>query len=284
MSKINLSSKIFVDGADPEETRETKRLLGFVDGQTTNPTLVSKNPAARERIEKREKFTREEIYHFYKEVVNKIAKITQGPISVEVYADSETKAEQMLEEAREMQNWIDNAYIKFPITKEGLKAAHFAVKEGIPINMTLCFSQEQAAAVYAATLGAKKPIFVSPFVGRLDDRGENGMELVFNIIRMYQIGDGHVLPLTASVRNLEHLLYAIQIGSPLITVPFKVIKEWAENGFVLPDEKFNYQPNLKPIDYKEIALDKNWQDYDPSHDLTDIGVEKFSRDWKNLIQ
>ena len=75
MSKINLSSKIFVDGADPEETRETKRLLGFVDGQTTNPTLVSKNPAARERIEKREKFTREEIYHFYKEVVNKIAKI-----------------------------------------------------------------------------------------------------------------------------------------------------------------------------------------------------------------
>jgi len=101
---------------------------------------------------------------------------------------------------------------------------------------------------------------------------------------MYQIGDGHVLPLTASVRNLEHLLYAIQIGSPLITVPFKVIKEWAENGFVLPDEKFNYQPNLKPIDYKEIALDKNWQDYDPSHDLTDIGVEKFSRDWKNLIR
>ena len=182
MKKISISSKIFIDGGDFEETQEVKNLLGFVDGQTTNPTLISQNPIVKARIKKGEKFTKREAYHFYKKVVEKIAKITSGPISIEVYADQNTKAEEMLNQAKEMVKWIPNAYIKLPITKEGLKAANLATKEDIPVNMTLCFSQEQAAAVYAATKGTKRPVFVSPFVGRLDDRGENGMDLVKNIL------------------------------------------------------------------------------------------------------
>jgi transaldolase len=284
MKKINIFSKIFLDGGDPEETRNAKNLLGFIDGQTTNPTLISQNPKIKERIEKGEKLTKREAYCFYKEVVIEIAKITSGPISVEVYADKHSKAQKMFEEAKEMAKWIPNAYIKFPITKEGLKATQKAIQADTPVNLTLCFSQEQAAAVYVATKGARKPVFVSPFVGRLDDRGENGMDLIENILKMYEKGDGYVQVLTASVRNLDHLLYALKIACPLVTVPFKVIQEWAKKDFILPDENFNYRPNLNPIPYKDISLHNNWQDYDIYHPLTDAGIERFCADWQNVIK
>lgn len=284
MRKIKLFSKVFIDGGDLSETREAKKLLGFIDGQTTNPTLISQNPIVKEKIERGKKFTKKQVNHFYKEVVREIAKITSGPISIEVYADKLTKAEQMFKEAKEMAKWIKNSYIKFPITKEGLRAARMAIKENIGVNMTLCFSQEQAAAVYSATKGTKKPVFVSPFVGRLDDRGENGMNLIENILKMYQKGDGHVLPLVASVRNLDHLFWAIKIDCPLVTVPFRVIKEWAEKNFILPDKNFNYQPKkVKNIPYRDISLNKDWQDYNIVHPLTEIGIERFSADWNNIL-
>ena len=214
-----------------------------------------------------------------------LAEITDGPISIEVYADHDTSAEKMLSQGRKMFTWIPNAYIKFPTTKEGLRAASQAVKEGLRVNMTLCFSQEQAAAVYAATAGTKEPAFVSPFVGRLDDRGEDGMSLIENILEMFEKGDGHVLTLTASARSLNHLLYAIKLKSPLITIPFKVFEEWAGKNFPLPDRNFEYNPKgLKKIPYKEIPLNKPFDQYNIRHDLTDAGIEKFSDDWNQLVQ
>src|SRR3989344_4842731 len=102
-------------------------------------------------------------------------------------------------QGKEMFSWIPNAHVKYPTTKAGLEAAHRSIQEGMRVNMTLVFTQEQAAAVYAATKGAKRgDVFVSPFIGRLDDRGENGMDLIKNIIKMYRGGDGHVLILGAS--------------------------------------------------------------------------------------
>lgn len=283
--KIKIHSKVFIDAGDSQKTREAKEILGFVDGQTTNPTLLSQNAAAQERIKKGKKFGRKEVYEFYRRVVAEIAAITPGPISIEVYAEKNTKSGEMLKQAREMVQWTSNPFIKIPITGEGLKAAELAVKEGIPLNMTLCFSEEQAAAVYSATRGTKKPVFVSPFVGRLDDRGENGMSLIENIQKMYKRGDGHVIPLAASIRNLDHLLYAIKIGSPAITVPFRVIKEWAGADFTLPDENFNYKPEkLKNIPFKDVALNKDWRDYNIMHPLTETGLERFCADWNNIFE
>lgn len=185
-----------------------------------------------------------------------------------------------------MFSWIPNAHIKFPTIHEGLKAAEQAVRDGIRVNMTLCFQQEQAAAVYAATMGAKKgDVFVSPFVGRLDDRGEKGMDLISNIKKMYSNGDRHVELLTASVRNFDHLLYAIHLESDIITVPFNILKEWAEKGLPVPGNDYIYNPgNLKVIQYKEISLTKNWQEYDLRHELTDKGLERFAADWNALIK
>ncbi|MEW6002685.1 MAG: transaldolase family protein [Nitrospirota bacterium] len=287
MKPKNLKTKIFLDGGDPEETREILKLLGFLDGQTTNPTLISKNPEVRERLKRGEKFFEQEIFNFYREVVKEIsALIPHGSISIEVYAVPSTTSEEMLRQGREMFPWIPNGQIKFPSAKEGLKAAERAVKEGMRINMTLCFSQEQAAAVYAATRGAKRgDIYVSPFIGRLDDRGENGMDLIASIIKMYQKGDGHVEVLTASVRKLDHLLYAIKLGSDSATVPFQVLKEWAEKGAPLPEDDYIYDSNgSKSIPYKEINLTKNWWEYDISHELTVKGMERFSSDWDSLIK
>ena len=287
MRPKQLKTKIFLDGGDPQETKTSINLLGFLDGQTTNPTLISKNPEARRRLERGEKFSEEEIFYFYHNVVNEIsALILKGSISIEVYADRSTSTEKMLRQGKEMFSWIQNAQIKFPTSKEGLKAAEQAVKEGMRINMTLCFSQEQAAAVYAATQGAKKGgVYVSPFIGRLDDKGENGMDLIAHIIKMFREGDGHVEVLTASVRNIDHLLYALRLGSDIITAPFKVLKEWGEKGLPVPGNDYVYNSkDLRQILLKDVSLTKNWHEYDIHHELTDKGMEQFSADWNKLVQ
>jgi len=287
MRPKDLRTRIFLDGGDPEETKAVLKNLGFLDGQTTNPTLISKNPEAKKRLERGERFTQGEILDFYRGVVKEISYlIPEGSISIEVYADLSTGAEEMLEQGKEMFSWIPNAHIKFPTSKEGLKAAEQAVKDGLRINMTLCFSQEQAAAVYAATRASKKgDVFVSPFIGRLDDKGENGMDLIAHILKMYQEGNGHVEVLTASVRNIDHLLYAIKLGSDIVTVPFQILKEWGEKGIPMPGDDYVYdRRGLKTIPYKEIDLSKTWPEYDIKHELTIKGMERFSADWNALIK
>jgi transaldolase len=287
MRPVGLKTRIFLDGGDPEETKQVIDFLGFLDGQTTNPTLISKNPEARKAIEQGTRFSEKEILAFYKDVVKKISSmIPQGSISVEVYADLATQADQMLRQGKEMFGWIPNAHIKFPTSKEGLKAAEQAVKERLRVNMTLCFSQEQAAAVYAATRSAKKgEVFVSPFIGRLDDRGENGMDLIANILKMYGKGDGHVEVLTASVRTFDHLLCAIKLGSDIITAPFAILKEWGGKGLPMPRNDYRYDPGKHTaMPYWDIDLSKKWQEYGIHHDLTVKGMERFSADWNALIK
>src|SRR5262249_4897169 len=152
-----------------------------------------------------------------------------------------------------------NAYIKYPCTHEGLRAAQMSV-QNTRVNMTLCFSQEQAAAVYAATKESKEPVYVSPFVGRLDDRGEDGMDLVRNIKKMYEHSDRHVYVLAASIRTVSHLLCSFVLGAELATVPAKVLEEWAATGFPMPDQDFMYRrldasgKRLKEIPYKALDL------------------------------
>ena len=281
MKPTNLKTKIFLDSGDPKETRAVLSLLGFLDGQTTNPSLIAKNPETDGK-----KFSRDELFAFYRGVVEQVSSlIPKGSVSIEVYADKNTTAEDMLKQGREFYTWIPNAHIKYPTTKEGLKAAEISVKEGMRVNMTLVFSQAQAAAVYAATIGAKKgDVFLSPFIGRLDDRGENGMDLIKNIISMYKSGDGHVEVLTASVRSLDHFYEAINLGSDIMTVPFKVLQSWSEAVLKIPGEGFVYDSkNLRPISYQQINLNQPWQEYNIQHDLTDSGIEKFAVDWNNLI-
>lgn len=281
----NLKTRIFLDGGDPEETKQLIEVLGFLDGQTTNPSLVSKNPDVQKRIADGQKFSAEEIMDFYKDMVSKISKvIPNGSVSIEVYADENTTSDEMLDQAKKMNEWISNAHIKFPITNAGLAAAEECIKLGINVNMTLVFSQEQAAAVYTATRGAiKGQVFVSPFVGRLDDRGENGMDLIANILKMYESGDGHVEVLTASVRNMDHLKAALSLGSDIITGPFQLIKQWKESGMEVPSE-YTHPSDLKAIESLELDLSKNWREFDIKHELTDKGIEKFASDWNALIE
>ncbi len=287
MRPQNMKTRIFLDGGNQEETERITKMLGFLDGQTTNPTLISKNPEARKRLERGHKFSEKEILDFYRDVVKTISGlIPQGSVSVEVYADAFTSADAMLQQGKEMFSWIPNAHVKFPTSREGLKAAERAVNERLRVNLTLCFTQEQAAAVYAATRGAKKgEVFVSPFIGRLDDRGENGMDVIDSIIRMYRKGDGHVEVLTASVRNIDHFLYALRLGSDIITAPYEVLKTWGEKGMPMPGDTYKYDvKSLRPIPYREIELGKKWEDYDIRHELTDKGMERFSADWNALIK
>lgn len=286
MRPKGLKTRIFLDGGDPGETEAIINTLGFLDGQTTNPTLISKNPEAKKRLEQGRMFSEAEIFSFYREVVRTLSSmIPDGSISVEVYADPASPAEEMLRQGKEMFSWIPNAHIKFPTSGEGLKAAAHAVQEKLRVNMTLCFSQEQAAAVYAATKGAGKgDVFVSPFIGRLDDRGENGMDLIANILAMYKKGDGHVEVLTASVRSIDHFLYALKLGSDIITAPYAILEEWGNKGLPLPGDDYRYVvKGLKPIPYQEIDLSRQWQHYDIAHELTLKGMERFSADWNSLI-
>jgi len=282
----NLKTKIFLDGGDPSETRAVLSALGFLDGQTTNPTLIAKNPEAQARLARGEKFSKDEVFDFYRTVVSEISSlIPNGSVSVEVYADASTPSDDMFMQGEDMFSWIPNAHIKYPITAAGLSAANRSIKKGKRVNMTLCFTEAQAAAVYAATAGASRgDVFVSPFIGRLDDRKENGMDLIKNILRMYHAGNGHVEVLTASVRSMEHFMAALAVGSDIITSPASILLEWAKEGTPLPDESFSYEkPDLAPIAYRGTPLTKGADEYDITHELTDKGIARFSEDWNNLI-
>ena len=279
-----LRTKILVDGGDPRETQQVKERLGFVDGQTTNPSLVAKNPGIQQRLEAGHKLTRSEELNAYRDIVREIAPLVRDAgVSIEVFADARTTAEQMLAQGKEMFAWIPNAHIKYPCTAEGLHAAQLSVRDGLRVNLTLCFSQQQAAAVYSATKGSRTPAYVSPFVGRLDDIGKNGMDLVRNIQRMFQSGDGHVLVLAASIRSVEQLLYCLSLRIDLVTAPAKILLSWADKGLPLPEANYEYHSPGQAIRYEELDLAQPWEMFNIDHELTTKGLQKFEEDYRKTL-
>ncbi len=285
MSKpAHLSTKIFLDSGDPEETKKALTLLGFLDGETTNPSLVMKNPHIQE-LKKAGELNVATIWKDYNEVAEEIRRvIPEGSISVEVYADNETSADTMLVQARKLASWFEGIFVKVPATNIGLEVAEKLVAEGINVNVTLCFSQEQAAAVHMATVGAKPgKVYVSPFIGRLDDTGQHGLDLIKNIVKLYEAWGSHVSVLAASVRNLDHLFGSFESKADIATVPLTVLQQW--KGFGLdrdPKEYVSVASTLIPIEFKDLEQ-KEWNQYDLKHELTDKGIEKFAADWKSLL-
>lgn len=291
--------KIFLDSGDPLETKHIKGLLGYIDGQTTNPSLVAKNPEVTKFLSKGKKLTEKELLNFYKQIIIEIQKEVAGPVSVEVYADWDTKVSDMLKQAENMYSWGKNIFIKFPVIPEGLIAAHEFINKGGRVNMTLVFDQNQAAAAYSATLKpdaeVKTIAFVSPFIGRWDDRGYNGLNIIKNIVKMYKKFNhnlhhkkSHILVLAASIRNIYHLYSSIQLGADILTVPGKILRQWVEEGEQIPDSRYhNPIPSLKSILYQDILFQRDYKKYKVKKkkgDLLDEGLTKFVHDWKNLIQ
>ncbi len=208
---------MFIDTANVSEIREAHD-LGVISGVTTNPTLVAK--------EGRE----------FKEVLEEIAGIVSGPISAEVLA---TEAEGMVVEARELAAISDNIVIKIPMTAEGLKAAKRLKAEGIRTNVTLVFSANQG--LLAALAGAT---YVSPFVGRLDDVGQDGMEVVEQLSEIFEVHGLETRIIAASIRHPQHVLEAALAGADIATVPYPVLMQMLK------------------------------------HPLTEVGIERFLADWR----
>ncbi len=285
MRPENLNTKIVLYSGQASDTKDALSLLGFLDGQTTNIKLISKNREIQERLNFMKKFTREEIFSLYKKYTAEIVAILPDkPISLDIYSDENTQAQDMISQAKEMHLWFQNAVIKFPITHEGILAAQWAVKLEMNITMNHCFSQEQAAAVYVATLGAKKgQVLISPRVERLDYSGANGMDLVKNIIEMYKNGDGHVGVLTTDIGTIDQFLYSISLGVDCISSPLRIIKVWAQKGMPVP-QNYNYiSEDLRPIAYRQIDLDKSWEAYDIAHELTQISAQESFSIWRTLL-
>ena len=211
--------KFFIDTANIKEIKEAND-LGLIDGVTTNPSLVAK-----------------EGKDFLK-LLDEICSIVDGPISAEVIS---TDAAGMLREARELAKRHENIVIKVPMTREGLKATKSLHSEGIKTNVTLIFSPVQA--LLAAKAGAT---YVSPFVGRLDDISHRGMELVEQIVQIFNNYNYDTEVIVASVRSPLHVLDAALIGAHVATIPFSVIEQLTK------------------------------------HPLTDIGVERFLKDWEKV--
>ena len=191
--------KFFVDTAEISEIRELAA-TGLLDGVTTNPSLIAKSGR---RIT---------------EVIAEICEVVSGPVSAEVAA---TEYKQMLAEAAVLRRIAKNVTIKVPLTPDGLRACHTLTQDGAMVNVTLCFSAAQA--LLAAKAGAS---FISPFVGRLDDIGQNGMELIADIVQIYANYPAiKTEVLVASIRNPIHLIEAAKIGADVATIPPSVIKQ-----------------------------------------------------------
>lgn len=211
--------KIFIDTADVQEIREASD-MGILDGVTTNPSLVAKSGRK------------------FRDVLEEIVKIVDGPISAEVVS---VDREGMMKEAREYAKIHSNITIKLPMTVEGLKALKICVEENIKTNVTLVFNANQALLV-----GKVGATFVSPFIGRLDDISQIGMDLIRQIRTIYDNYGIKTQILAASIRNPIHFLEAALIGADVATVPMGVIKQLTQ------------------------------------HPLTDLGLERFLKDWEKV--
>lgn len=280
-------TKIFLDSGDPHETRQVLATLGFLDGQTTNPSLVSKNPHILE-LKKQGLLDPDRVWEKYKTIAEEIHTILpQGAISVEVDATEQTTYEAMLDRAHELAQWFPGVYVKLPITHVGLQVVQTLVSENINVNMTLCFSQEQAAAVHMATIGAREgQVFISPFIGRLDDQHYHGIDLIKNIVRMYMSWDSHVHILGASIRTLDHLFGCITAGAHIVTVPKAVVDLWDSYGIENSPQQYMLSQeisNSHPILYKDLSQ-QDWVLYPIDHELTKKGLEKFASDWESLFK
>ena len=190
--------KFFIDTANLKEIQEAAS-LGILDGVTTNPSLIAKEGKP------------------FKETILKICEIVDGPVSVEVTA---TDAAGMCEQAREYAAWHKNVVVKLPTTRDGVKACRCLSQAGIPTNLTLCFSPNQALLV--AKAGAA---YVSPFVGRLDDISHVGMDLVRQVIQIYKNYNFKTQVLAASLRHPLHVVEAAMAGAHVATLPFKVLDQ-----------------------------------------------------------
>lgn len=216
--------KIFADTAELDEIRELAA-WGIIDGVTTNPTLVKKSG------------------YSFNEIIEEIFKIVDGPISLEAVSD---KADDMVKEAKGLvlkvsEKYRKNVAIKIPMTPEGLKAVKRLSKEGIKTNVTLVFSANQA--LLAAKAGAT---YVSPFIGRLDDIGQEGMQIIEEIMDIYENYDIQTEVIVASIRHPIHVIQAARLGADIATVPPGIIRKMAK------------------------------------HSLTDVGIERFLNDWKEV--
>ena len=213
--------KFFVDSADLEQITMLND-IGLADGVTTNPSIIAKSGRD------------------FKEVVAEICAIVDGPVSAEVVA---MEAEQMIAEGRELRKIADNICVKLPLTMDGLKACKALSSEEIPTNVTLCFSANQA--LLAAKCGAT---FISPFIGRLDDITQDGIELIEDIRMIYDNYGYETEILAASIRNVNHIKECALVGADVITSPPDVIRKMAE------------------------------------HPLTDAGLAGFMKDWAKTGQ
>lgn len=211
--------KLFIDTANVDEIKEIND-WGVICGVTTNPSLIAK--------EGRD----------FKEVIKEITSIVDGPISAEVIS---LEAEEMVEEALELSKIHANVIIKVPMTAEGLKAVKILSEKGIKTNVTLVFSGNQA--LLAARAGAT---YVSPFIGRMDDIGNIGMNIIEDIITVFEIHGIDTEIISASVRSPMHVLESAKTGAHIATIPYKVFKDMLK------------------------------------HPMTDIGIEKFLKDWEGV--
>lgn len=211
--------KFFIDSADIAEIREAKA-LGVLDGVTTNPSLVAKTGRK------------------FREVLDDICAEVNGPISAEVVSIT---CDEIVKEGKELASINKNIVVKIPLIPEGLKATKVLTDQGIGVNVTLCFSPTQA--LLAAKAGAT---YISPFVGRLDDVSQDGMELIQQIVQIYENYDFATEVLVASVRHPIHVLQSALMGADVATCPLKVILQLAQ------------------------------------HPLTDKGLAQFLKDWENV--
>lgn len=211
--------KFFIDTANLDEIRQAND-MGLIDGVTTNPSLIARENKP------------------FKKLLTEICRIVKGPISAEVVS---LEAKEMVREAKDLAKIADNIVIKAPMTTEGIKATRMLSEAGIKTNVTLIFSPVQA--LLAAKAGAT---YVSPFVGRLDDISQVGMDVVGDIISIYDNYAFDTEVIVASIRHPGHVLEAALMGADVATIPFKVIAQLAK------------------------------------HPLTDIGIEKFLADWKKV--
>jgi transaldolase len=266
-------TKIYLDSSNPEDTSEALKILGFLDGQTTNPSLFAKANT--------NKYSETEVWEAYKSCVLSIHKlIPEGSVSAEIYADTSSTVNQMLIQAERIQEFGEFVHIKIPTCTNGIKTLETLVSQNKKVNMTLGFDQNQAFAIAnMAKNTAPNQIYYSSFIGRLFDNGVNGIENLKNIKQMYTELNSPVSILACSFRSLDQFLACMALEVDIVTVSLDILKEWQKHNFTIPaldsfhfdGVKTNYIP-LEELDSTKV-----------NNPLSLAGIHKFAADWNSII-
>jgi transaldolase len=284
-----MKSKIFLESADPAETKVITELLGKLDGQVVHPGVLSTNAEIKGHLEQKGSFKYEQFMDFYKAIVEQIAQIIpEGVIVATVYTSADTSADMLIDEGKEVGLWTSNVHAQLPASLAGIEAASMLTQAGFRVAVSQVCSQQQAGLVYDITTQALAgDVYITLDVSSLYKKGCDGRSLVEHVQKIYNAGNAHVSVLMSGVTDVETFIWGVAHGVDAVAASGEVLRQWEalhKPTELTKEQSVTLSKKGVPIPYEQIDITQEKNSYTLSNELTEEGITHMVEDWNNLLK